>query len=78
MKRIACILLICLLPASACATAELRMDDSGNEAAALQQMLFEMGFLFAEPDGMLGKQTEEAVKWFQEYAGLEPNTLYGK
>ena len=53
------------------------MGDSGDEVAALQQMLVETGFLFAEPDGMFGKQTEEAVKWFQEYAGLAPNGVVG-
>ena len=56
-----------------CALADLRRGDSGEDVTALQQMLFETGFLFALPDGRFGKETEAAVKWFQEYALLEPS-----
>lgn len=56
-----------------CALADLRRGDSGEDVTALQQMLFETGFLFALPDGRFGKATEAAVKWFQEYALLEPS-----
>ena len=33
---------------------------------SIQQLLFETGFLFEEPDGVFGRNTEAAVKWFQE------------
>lgn len=56
-----------------CALADLRRGDSGEDVTALQQMLFETGFLFALPDGRFGKETEAAVKCFQEYALLEPS-----
>ena len=71
MKRIISILLVLMLLLPACALAELRRGDSGEEVRALQQMLWETGFIFEEPDGVFGKNTEKAVKWFQEYALLE-------
>ena len=71
VKRIISILLVLMLLLPACALAELRRGDSGEEVRALQQMLWETGFIFEEPDGVFGKNTEEAVKWFQEYALLE-------
>lgn len=37
----------------------------------LQQMLWDTGFIFEEPDGVFGGNTENAVKRFQEYALLE-------
>ena len=39
---------------------------SGEEVTALQQMLWDTGFIFEEPDGVFGRNTEKAVKWFQE------------
>ena len=71
MKRIISILLVLMLLFPACALAELRRGDSGEEVRQLQQMLWETGFIFEEPDGVFGKNTEKAVKWFQEYALLE-------
>ena len=71
MKRIISILLVLMLLLPACALAELRRGDSGEEVRQLQQMLWETGFIFEEPDGVFGKNTEKAVKWFQEYALLE-------
>lgn len=71
VKRIISILLVLMLLLPACALAELRRGDSGEEVRALQQMLWETGFIFEEPDGVFGKNTETAVKWFQEYALLE-------
>lgn len=65
MKRRLCfLLLICLLPIGA--LAEVRRGDSGEEVYEIQQLLFETGFLFEEPDGQFGKNTQSAVKWFQE------------
>lgn len=71
MRRFFCILLAALLLTSACALADLKRGDSGDDVIWLQQMLWETGFIFEEPDGSFGKNTENAVKWFQEYAGLE-------
>ena len=65
------LLLALLLLVPVCALAELRRGDSGEEVTALQQMLWDTGFIFEEPDGVFGGNTEKAVKWFQEYALLE-------
>ena len=72
MRRFLAILLIALLLLPASALAELRRGDSGDDVFALQQMLWETGFIFEEPDGSFGRNTESAVKWFQEYAQLDP------
>ena len=58
-----------LFPASA--LADLRRGDRGEEVRELQQMLWDTGFIFEEPDGVFGGNTEKAVKWFQEYALLK-------
>ena len=71
MKRMIGLLLALLLLVPVCALAELRRGDSGEEVTALQQMLWDTGFIFEEPDGVFGGNTEKAVKWFQEYALLE-------
>lgn len=73
MRKFLCMLLIVLLALPVCALADLKRGDSGDDALWLQQMLWETGFLFEEPDGVFGKNTEAAVKEFQEYAGLEPS-----
>lgn len=65
MRKVLCFMLICLLlPVSALADA--RRGDWGEEVYEIQQLLFDTGFLFEEPDGVFGKNTEAAVKWFQE------------
>ena len=71
MKRTISLLLVCLLLFPACALADLKRGDSGEDVLWLQQMLFETGFIFEEPDGVFGGNTERAIKWFQEYALLE-------
>ena len=63
------LVLMFLFPASA--LADLRRGDRGEEVRELQQMLWDTGFIFEEPDGVFGGNTEKAVKWFQEYALLE-------
>lgn len=73
MKRMISLLLAILILVPACALAELRRGDSGEEVISLQQMLWDTGFIFEEPDGVFGRNTENAVKWFQEYANLEQN-----
>lgn len=65
MKKVLCFIMICLL-LPGCALAETRRGDWGEEVYEIQQLLFETGFLFEEPDGVFGRNTEAAVKWFQE------------
>lgn len=76
MKRILC-LLLALLTLAACpaALAELKRGDDSIEVADLQSMLFDMGFLFEEPDGMFGANTEQAVKDFQICMEMEPTGI---
>lgn len=71
MKRIICVLLVLMFLFPASALADLRRGDSGEEVRELQQMLWDTGFIFEEPDGVFGGNTEKAVKWFQEYALLK-------
>ena len=71
MKRIIGILLVLMFLFPASALADLRRGDRGEEVRQLQQMLWDTGFIFEEPDGVFGGNTEKAVKWFQEYALLE-------
>ena len=71
MKRIIGVLLVLLLLAPFCALADIRRGDSGEEVFALQQMLWDTGFIFEEPDGVFGRNTEKAVKRLQKYALLE-------
>ena len=71
MKRSISVLLVLMFLFSASALADLRRGDRGEEVRELQQMLWDTGFIFEEPDGVFGGNTEKAVKWFQEYALLE-------
>ena len=71
MKRIIGVLLVLMFLFPTYALAELRRGDRGEEVRELQQMLWDAGFIFEEPDGVFGRNTEKAVKWFQEYALLE-------
>ena len=71
MKRIIGVLLVLMFLFPASAMADLRRGDRGEEVRELQQMLWDTGFIFEEPDGVFGGNTEKAVKWFQKYALLE-------
>ena len=71
MKRIIGVLLVLMFLFPASALADLRRGDRGEEVRQLQQMLWDTGFIFEEPDGVFGGNTEKAVKWFQEYALLK-------
>lgn len=68
-RRLIALLPVLLLCAGA-ASAELRRGDSGDGVYALQELLFESGWLFELPDGAFGKNTEQAVKDYERYAGL--------
>ena len=71
MKRSISVLLVLMFLFPASALADLRRGDRGEEVRELQQMLWDTGFIFEEPDGVFGGNTEKAVKWFQEYALLD-------
>lgn len=73
-KRLSFFLVLTLMMVSlipAVAYADLTRGSSGEEVASLQMMLFDMGYLFEEPDGQFGARTETAVKEYQKSAGLE-------
>ncbi len=71
---LAILLALCLLLSSA-AMAELKRGDSGDTVLEIQRHLRDGGFLGAEPDGIFGKQTEQAVIAFQEVFDYEPNGI---
>ena len=68
--RFIALLLALLMLCAGAASAELRRGDSGDGVYALQELLFESGWLFELPDGAFGKNTEQAVKDYERYAGL--------
>jgi len=67
---LACALILAMLVPAA-AHADLKRGSSGEEVISLQKMLFDMGYLFEEPDGKFGANTEAAVKEYQNSVGLE-------
>ena len=69
-NRYVALLLAALLCCASAASAELRRGDSGDEVYALQELLFEAGWLFELPDGAFGRNTEQAVKDYENHAGL--------
>lgn len=70
MIRIASMILVLLMLSTPFAMADLERGDRGDDVAELQQLLFESGWLFELPDGIFGRNTEEAVRGFEEYADL--------
>lgn len=66
-RLMALLTLLCLLPACSLA---LRRGDKSEDVRSLQQMLFETGWLFEEPDGIFGRNTENAVRDYERFAGL--------
>jgi len=73
-RRILCLLLaviVMCLTAPVVAHADLLRGSSGEDVSALQQMLYDMGYLSEEPDGKFGARTEAAVKAYQQSVGLE-------
>ena len=68
--RAAAFIMTVLLASASAAFADLERGDRGDEVYDLQQLLFETGWLFESPDGVFGKNTEAAVKGFEEYASL--------
>lgn len=63
-------LLLAMLLCAPMALAEVRRGDSGEAVYSLQLMLFESGWIFELPDGEFGRNTEQAVRDYENYAGL--------
>lgn len=49
----------------------LSKGDDSDDVRAMQQRLYDLGYLEDEPDGKFGNNTQTAVKLFQQQAGLE-------
>lgn len=49
----------------------------GTHVRMLQQLLYDLGYLNTEPDGIYGAMTKEAVKTFQERNNLEDDGIAG-
>lgn len=49
----------------------LSKGDKSDEVLEMQNRLYELGFLLDDRDGAFGKNTQTAVKMFQQAAGLE-------
>ena len=63
-----------LLALTLCAGAgasTLQKGSKGDDVAAVQRQLIDMGFLTGEADGIFGSQTAAAVKAFQKYEGYK-------
>lgn len=59
-------------------TAVLRQGASGGEVKELQRRLKEWGYYSGKVDGIYGKATTEAVKYFQRKNGLVADGIAGK
>ena len=56
---------------SVSARADLMRGSKGEEVESLQNMLYDMGYLYEMADGQFGGKTEAAVKEYQRATGLE-------
>ncbi len=54
------------------------LGDKSDEIKGYQQLLYEKGYLTYAPDGIYGKQTQNAVRRFQEENGLVVDGCLGK
>lgn len=70
ITRMLCLVLVLALLSLSEALADLRRGNESAEVTNLQLMLFESGWLFELPDGKFGRNTEQAVKDYEDYAGL--------
>ena len=59
-------------------TAVLKQGATGGEVKELQRRLKQWGYYSGAVDGIYGKQTVEAVKYFQRKNGLTPDGIAGK
>ena len=65
------------LPRPAPDLSTLRQGDTGNEVKALQQRLYQLGFLSGQADGNFGSGTAAAVLNFQKANGLTQDGVAG-
>ena len=70
IKRIFAMVLAAMLCTGAQA-AELKTGDRGGSVLKVQNELYARGFLTEEGDGRYGRNTESAVRAFQQENGLE-------
>lgn len=56
----------------------LKIGDTGSLVAALQLALYRGGFLLEEPDGIFGKDTQNAVLRFQRAYGIKEDSIAGE
>lgn len=57
--------------------ASLKQGMSGSDVTEMQKRLRELGYMDAKATGYFGKQTERALKAFQQAAGLTPDGVFG-
>lgn len=69
IRGMALMLALVLICAPA-AVAEMQRGSTGDLVYYLQELLFDSGWLFELPDGVYGKNTEQAVRDYEAYAGL--------
>ena len=55
--------------------ADVRLGDNNEEVYELQRLLFETGWLFEQPDGVFGRNTEYALNNYKGAAGLAQNGI---
>jgi Putative peptidoglycan binding domain len=65
---------VALVPAGA----PLAQGDSGPRVRRLQRALNELGYAVGQPDGQYGPATAQAVRSFQEDAGLDADGIAGQ
>ena len=80
MKKISVIAIsvVLLFMLTASASADVRRGDRGEDVEEIQTLLFQMGWLFEEPDGIFGPHTEQAVINYQGYSGLTQDGVVDK
>jgi len=78
MKRAISIILILLILVSTTAFAAYRQGDRGEKVKQIQTRLKRWGYYSGNIDGIYGKKTTEAVKYFQRTNGLTVDGICGK
>ncbi|MBQ2866501.1 MAG: spore cortex-lytic enzyme [Clostridia bacterium] len=78
MKRAISIILILLILVSITAFAAYRQGDRGEKVKQIQTRLKRWGYYSGNIDGIYGKKTTEAVKYFQRTNGLTVDGICGK
>ena len=77
-KRILCAFLAVLMVISTTAFAAYRQGDRGEKVRQIQTRLKRWGYYSGNIDGIYGKKTTEAVKYFQRTNGLTVDGICGK